>query len=97
VSAHSTLLQVIAGSATSDRHCQLSLLLHAMEGHQLAKVLANRLRNKTSGRIEPGKYPPAKPGALVLEPLEAACPCCFNSAALLRRGMSQQHVSEQSA
>jgi len=39
------------------------------------------------------KYPPAEPGALVLEPLEAACPCCFNSAALLRRGMSQHHVS----
>jgi hypothetical protein len=31
----------------------------------------------------------AEPGALVLEPLEAACPCRFNSAALLRRGMSQ--------
>ena len=43
------------------------------------------------------KYPPAEPGALVLEPLEAACPCCFNSAALLRRGMCQHHVSEQSA
>ena len=42
---------------------------------------------------KPSKYPPAEPGALVLEPLEAACPCCFNSAALLRRGMSQHHVS----
>jgi hypothetical protein len=26
------------------------------------------------------KYPPAEPGALVLEPLKAAYPCCFNSA-----------------
>jgi hypothetical protein len=30
------------------------------------------------------KYPPAEPGALVLEPLEAACPCRFSSPALLR-------------
>ncbi len=30
------------------------------------------------------KYPPAEPGALVLEPLEAACPCRFSSAALAR-------------
>ena len=26
-------------------------------------------------RRRPSKYPPAKPGALVLEPLKAACPC----------------------
>jgi hypothetical protein len=37
----------------------------------------------TAGR-KPSKYPPAEPGALVLEPLEAACPCSFSSAALLR-------------
>ena len=30
------------------------------------------------------KYPPAEPGALVLEPLEAAYPCCSRSAALAR-------------
>src|SRR3984893_12683525 len=30
------------------------------------------------------KYPPAEPGALVLEPLEAAYPCRFSSAALPR-------------
>src|ERR1700730_14778143 len=28
------------------------------------------------------KYPPAEPGALVLEPLKAACPCRFSSAPL---------------
>ena len=32
------------------------------------------------------KYPPAEPGALVLEPLEAACPCRSTSPALLHRG-----------
>jgi len=31
-----------------------------------------------------GKYPAAEPGALVLEPLEAACPCRFISTALPR-------------
>jgi hypothetical protein len=30
---------------------------------------------------EASKYPPAEPGALALEPLEAACPCRFTSAA----------------
>jgi hypothetical protein len=39
-----------------------------------ARAIAKRL----------SKYPPAEPGALVLEPLEAACPCRFSSAALLR-------------
>src|SRR6516165_3531987 len=39
----------------------------------------------------------AEPGALVFEPLEAACPCRFNSAALLHRGMPQHHVSKQPA
>jgi hypothetical protein len=40
------------------------------------------LANKMDCRLESGnddrdlsKYPPAKPGALVLEPLKAACPC----------------------
>jgi hypothetical protein len=31
---------------------------------------------------KPSKYPPAEPGALVLEPLKAACPCRFSSAPL---------------
>src|ERR1700730_7431942 len=30
---------------------------------------------KQPSRAETSKYPPAKPGALVLEPLKAACPC----------------------
>jgi hypothetical protein len=38
-----------------------------------------RLRKRQGGGFS--KYPPAEPGALGLEPLEAAYPCRFNSAA----------------
>jgi len=44
----------------------------------------DRLLNGDIARKFMSKYPPAEPGALVLEPLEAACPCSFSSAALLR-------------
>jgi len=43
--------------------------------HLAALELANPLASK---------YPPAEPGALVSEPLEAAYPCRFSSAALFR-------------
>jgi hypothetical protein len=37
--------------------------------------------------VEKSKYPPAKPGALVLEPLKAAYPCRTTQASLPLCGM----------
>jgi hypothetical protein len=37
--------------------------------------------------LAPSKYPPAKPGALVLEPLKAAYPCRTSQASLPLCGM----------
>ena len=40
--------------------------------------------------VQPSKYPPAEPGALVWEPLKAADPGGFGLAFHLRRGMSHE-------
>ena len=39
------------------------------------------------------KYPPAEPGALGLEPLEAAGPCCINPHSYSHCGMPPQEPS----
>jgi hypothetical protein len=45
-----------------------------------SKYIAECLQGLLSGGSVPlSKYPPAEPGALVLEPLKAACPCCSSS------------------
>src|SRR6202011_1972463 len=49
--------------------------LHALSRrHDVSRKLI-RIRHGGRGISLPSKYPPAKPGALVLEPLKAACPC----------------------
>src|SRR6266849_9015957 len=57
---------------------------------------ATRSRNACAGIIVPvglaglaSKYPPAEPGALVLEPLKAAYPCRSNQASLHSVNASQ--------
>jgi hypothetical protein len=45
-----------------------------VSGHPWPSFSQCRLRSEKS------KYPPAEPGALVLEPLEAAYPCCTSQA-----------------
>ena len=42
---------------------------------------------KSADEISSSKYPPAKPGALVLEPLKAAYPCRTTQASLPLCGM----------
>src|SRR6202048_4901598 len=49
---------------------------HQFKGRRQRGAAANVLRRCFAIRANrPSKYPPAKPGALVLEPLKAACPC----------------------
>ena len=47
--------------------------------------------------MQMSKYPPAEPGALVLEPLEAAYPCRSTSAALLHRGIVESDFLARAA
>jgi hypothetical protein len=46
-------------------------------------------------RFTPGKYPPAEPGALVLEPLKAAYPCRSSQASLHSVNASPSAVPPQ--
>jgi len=53
----------------------------------------DRLLNGDIARKFMSKYPPAEPGALGLEPLEAAGPCCINPHSYSHCGMPPQEPS----
>src|ERR1700730_3074423 len=74
----------LVGSATAFLGCACGRALAQQPAEKggaipgAAKSTESKMLGMDASLIQsksPSKYPPAKPGALVLEPLKAACPC----------------------